>query len=160
MTIPAPPLPPSPNPRVGMNPTSGDEVNYNVGQLLRDFVVLKERVGHYQAWLAGVVLTDEPYNMDADSADVAQERGQRPGYQPGRGGHDLHQPPGRHLVSERRLNERQPAPLVPPDHAYVEPAPGVLTVCWHVVMQDRDGRDVHCNLARRQHPLLEDNLEA
>jgi hypothetical protein len=60
-------------------------------------------------------------------------------------------------VSERALARTQPRPLVPPDHAYVEPAPGVLTVCWHVVMLDRDGRAVHCNLSRAAHPLLEDN---
>jgi len=59
MTIPAQPA------RVGMNPTSGDEVNVNVGALLRQFVILKENVGHYQAWLAGVNLV-ELYSMDPD----------------------------------------------------------------------------------------------
>ena len=48
--VPPPDVPP---PRVGMNPQSADEVNMSVGQMLRDFTVLKERVGHYQAWLAG-----------------------------------------------------------------------------------------------------------
>jgi hypothetical protein len=57
-------VPPSSTPRNGMNPTTGDEVNYSVGMLLREFVVLKEKVGHYQAWLAGVVLTEPPYNID------------------------------------------------------------------------------------------------
>jgi len=66
MTLPPPIMPPSPNPRVGMNPTTGDEVNYSVGTLLRDFVTLKEKVNHYQAWLAGAVLTDPPYDIDPD----------------------------------------------------------------------------------------------
>lgn len=58
------PPPYVPTPRVGMNPQTSDEVNMQVGQLLRDFIVLKERVNHYQAWLAGAVLTDPPYSMD------------------------------------------------------------------------------------------------
>jgi hypothetical protein len=60
-------------------------------------------------------------------------------------------------MSERAIARTTPIPVVPPDHAYVPPQPGVLTACWHVVMQDADGRDVHCNLARRQHPIVEDN---
>ena len=62
--VPPPDVPP---PRVGMNPTNGDEVNYSTGTMLRDFVVLKERVGHYQAWLAGASISKtEPYNMTPD----------------------------------------------------------------------------------------------
>jgi hypothetical protein len=61
--VPPPYVPPA---RVGMNPMTGDEVNMSVGQMLRDFTVLKEKVGHYQAWLAGAVLTDPPYKMDPD----------------------------------------------------------------------------------------------
>jgi len=58
-------IPPMPT-RTGTNPMSADEVNFQVGTILREFVVLKERVGHYQAWLNGVVLTDPPYSMTAD----------------------------------------------------------------------------------------------
>jgi hypothetical protein len=58
-------MPPVPV-RVGMNPLTADEVNVNVGTLLRQFVIIKENVGHYQAWLAGVDLKAEPYNMEAD----------------------------------------------------------------------------------------------
>ncbi len=67
MTTPPPMMPPAPNPRVGMNPTTSDEINYSVGMLLREFVILKEKVGHYQAWLAGIQLADEPYNMDPNT---------------------------------------------------------------------------------------------
>jgi hypothetical protein len=55
-------MPPIP-PRVGMNPQSSDEVNVSTGNMLRDFIVLKERVGHCQAWLNGVDLKTPPYNM-------------------------------------------------------------------------------------------------
>lgn len=61
--VPPPYVPPA---RVGMNPMTGDEVNMHVGQLLREFIILKEKVGHYQSWLAGAVLTDPPYNMNPD----------------------------------------------------------------------------------------------
>jgi len=53
-------------PRVGMNPQSADEVNVQVGSVLRQFCGIKESIGHYQAWLNGVDLKAEPYNMDAD----------------------------------------------------------------------------------------------
>ena len=55
------------------------------------------------------------------------------------------------------ISRQTAAPAVPPDHAFVPPEPGARTGCWHVVTVDPDGRDVHCNLARRQHPIIEDN---
>ena len=58
-------IPPSPT-RVGLNPVTSDEVNLNVGTLLRQFVDIKENVGHYQEWLAGVDLKAAPYYMEAD----------------------------------------------------------------------------------------------
>jgi len=53
-------------PRVGMNPQTSDEVNMQVGNLLRQFTGIKESVGHYQAWLNGADLKADPYNMDPD----------------------------------------------------------------------------------------------
>ena len=50
-------------PRVGMNPTTADEVNWQVGTLLRQFIDHAETVGHYQDWLVGVDLKVAPYNM-------------------------------------------------------------------------------------------------
>jgi hypothetical protein len=60
------PPPPATSPRVGLNPRSSDEVNTLVGGLLREFIVHKERVGHYQSWLAGVQLAGDPWFMDPD----------------------------------------------------------------------------------------------
>lgn len=65
MIPPGPPMAGAPA-RIGMNPTTSDEINWQVGTMLREFVTLKEKVNHYQSWLAGVVLTDPPYEMNAD----------------------------------------------------------------------------------------------
>ena len=59
-------LPPMPV-RVGLNPLSSDEVNVNIGTLLRQFMELKQRVAHDRDWLSGVNLQDPPYSMTADA---------------------------------------------------------------------------------------------
>lgn len=55
---------PPPPPRIGLNPLTADEVNYNVGLMLRQFVDMQETVGHYQDWLAAMDLKAPPYEMD------------------------------------------------------------------------------------------------
>ena len=51
---------------VGLDPRSGDEVNQQVGTHLRQFVNVKETVGHDQDWLLGVDLKIEPYLFTAE----------------------------------------------------------------------------------------------
>lgn len=60
MTVPPPPV------RVGLSPVSSDEVNMNVGLILRQFTDNKESIGHQREWLAAIDLKAEPYNMTAD----------------------------------------------------------------------------------------------
>lgn len=49
----------------GLTPETADAVNERVGNILRQFVDIKESVGHLQANLAPLVLTDPPYSMSA-----------------------------------------------------------------------------------------------
>ena len=58
-------MPPYP-PRIGLNPQTADDVNFQVGTMLRQFTDIKESVGHYQAWLAGVDLKVPPYDMSEE----------------------------------------------------------------------------------------------
>jgi hypothetical protein len=51
---------------IGLTPKTADEVNNQVGVILRQFVDVKESIGHYRENLAGLVLTDPPYSMTAD----------------------------------------------------------------------------------------------
>jgi predicted RNA methylase len=48
---------------VGMNPKSADEVNFSVGQVLRQFVAAKDAVNRSQQSLTTLVLTDPPFGM-------------------------------------------------------------------------------------------------
>ena len=50
----------------GLTPKTADEIHYQVGTLLRQFVDLKERISQQQASLAPLVLTDPPYEMPSE----------------------------------------------------------------------------------------------
>lgn len=50
----------------GLTPKSADEINNNVGVILRRFVDDKESVGHMKENLAGLDLKAEPYLMSAE----------------------------------------------------------------------------------------------
>ena len=50
----------------GLAPANSNEVNNNVGVILRRFVDDKESVNHLMASLAGVDLKAEPYLMTAE----------------------------------------------------------------------------------------------
>ena len=50
----------------GLAPANANEVNNNVGVILRRFVDDKESVNHLADGLAGVDLTADPYNMTAE----------------------------------------------------------------------------------------------
>lgn len=50
----------------GLAPRNADEVNNNVGVILRRFVDDKESVTHLADGLSGVDLKAPPYNMDPD----------------------------------------------------------------------------------------------
>jgi hypothetical protein len=52
---------------VGLDPKTGDEVNVQTGTHLREFVNIKETIGHDADWLLGIDLKVEPYNLSADS---------------------------------------------------------------------------------------------
>jgi len=56
----------TPPPTVGLDPQTADEVNRQVGTHLRNFVNMKETIGHDQDWLASVDLTQDPYGFTAD----------------------------------------------------------------------------------------------
>jgi len=60
MTMPTPPA------TVGAQPINADTVNNMVGNVLRQFLVVKGSVGQDQAWLATVNLQDPPYGFSAD----------------------------------------------------------------------------------------------
>lgn len=47
----------------GLTPMTADEVNERVGNLLRQFVDIKDSIDHMQANLAPLTLTDPPYDM-------------------------------------------------------------------------------------------------
>lgn len=47
----------------GLSPKSADEVNNNVGVILRRFVDDKESITHLRESLAGLTLTEPPYSM-------------------------------------------------------------------------------------------------
>lgn len=49
----------------GASPRNADEVNAQVGILLRQFVTTMEGVGHFQSWLLAEDLKVDPYNMTA-----------------------------------------------------------------------------------------------
>lgn len=55
--------PPPPTPPTGLSPRTADEVNNNVGVVLRRFVDAQRSVNQTQASLAGVDLKAEPYLM-------------------------------------------------------------------------------------------------
>ena len=52
---------------VGLDPKTGDEVNIQTGTHLRNFVNIKETIGHDADWLLGIDLKEPPYNLSADS---------------------------------------------------------------------------------------------
>lgn len=60
------------------------------------------------------------------------------------------------MAERPNLPIHTPPPDVTPDHAFVPLDPKDRYVCWHVVFYAADGRPVRCNLARRYHPILED----
>lgn len=62
MTLP-PYTPPGGQTTVGMTPTNASDVNVAVGNLLRQFTQIKERVGQQNAWLVTVDLKAQPYLM-------------------------------------------------------------------------------------------------
>lgn len=51
---------------VGLSPVSADQVNNEVGIVLRQFTDLKESLGHYHEWLTAADLKVEPYLMTAE----------------------------------------------------------------------------------------------
>jgi hypothetical protein len=65
MTQPAPPS------TIGLDPQTADDVNRQVGTHLRQFVELKETIGHDQDWLLGADLTISPYFFsESQSTDI------------------------------------------------------------------------------------------
>jgi len=48
---------------VGLSPRTADEVNNQVGMILRQFTDNKESIGHFHEWLASSDLKAEPYLM-------------------------------------------------------------------------------------------------
>jgi hypothetical protein len=51
---------------VGLTPRTADEVNNQVGVILRQFTDIKESVNHLADALAPLTLTDPPYSMSAE----------------------------------------------------------------------------------------------
>jgi len=51
---------------VGLSPKNADEVNLNVGMILRNFTDVRAKVHAQQGWLAAEDLKVDPYNMTAD----------------------------------------------------------------------------------------------
>lgn len=51
---------------VGLAPRDANEVNTQVGVILRQFTDNKESVGHFREWLATCDLKVPPYSMSAD----------------------------------------------------------------------------------------------
>ena len=50
----------------GLSPRTADEVNLQVGTILRQFTDIKESIGHFQEWLLAADLKVEPYLMTAE----------------------------------------------------------------------------------------------
>jgi hypothetical protein len=50
----------------GLAPQTAMEINNQTGQLMRDFVEMKEKVGHYRDSMAGLLLTEPPFDMSAE----------------------------------------------------------------------------------------------
>lgn len=48
---------------VGLSPKTADEVNNQVGYILRQFTDNKESINHFHEWLAAADLKVEPYLM-------------------------------------------------------------------------------------------------
>lgn len=48
---------------VGLSPINADEVNNQVGHILRQFTDVKESINHLADALAPLLLTDPPYSM-------------------------------------------------------------------------------------------------
>ena len=48
---------------LGLSPKNPDEVNNQVGYVLRQFTDLKESIGHFHEWLGGADLKADPYLM-------------------------------------------------------------------------------------------------
>ena len=48
---------------VGLSPTSANEVNTQIGTHLRQFINIKETIGHDHEWLTTADLKADPYNM-------------------------------------------------------------------------------------------------
>lgn len=55
---------------VGLAPVNPQEVNNLIGNLLRQFVDVKESVKHYHNWLVTVELLDPPYSMTQPDNDT------------------------------------------------------------------------------------------
>lgn len=56
-----PPADPQPPATIGAAPQSASQVNADVGQLMRDYLVLRSRVTQAQEWLAVTDLKAAPY---------------------------------------------------------------------------------------------------
>lgn len=50
----------------GLSPKTADEVNLQVGSILRQFVDVQESIGHFQDWLLSADLKIAPYLMTAE----------------------------------------------------------------------------------------------
>lgn len=57
---------------VGLAPRNADEVNTQLGTHLRNFVNIKETIGHDREWIVGADLKIEPYNMSADDETLVK----------------------------------------------------------------------------------------
>jgi len=51
---------------VGLSPQNADQINNNVGILMRNFTDVRAKVHAQQGWLAAEDLKVEPYNMSAE----------------------------------------------------------------------------------------------
>lgn len=51
---------------IGLSPKTADEVNNQVGFILRQWTDNKESIGHFQEWLASADLKVDPYNFTAE----------------------------------------------------------------------------------------------
>lgn len=55
----------------GAVPATAADVNNAIGGALRQFVLYQAEIARYEAWLAGVDLTQPPYSMSTtDSANI------------------------------------------------------------------------------------------
>lgn len=59
-------MPSSPPVTVGLAPRSADELNQNVGFLLRQFTEVRGKVLAQEGWLLAEDIKAEPYNFSAD----------------------------------------------------------------------------------------------